>query len=203
MSAGGRHPAPAVPKVAPARPVSRWPSLYVAGPMSGLPDFNYPTFNAAADLLRKAGFGRGSFTREGVESPTRGATRAEASPLPWDEYLRMAIGQLIRVEGVAVLPGWEGSKGARLEVHIADELGMPVATVDDWLEYADELRELERAMEEALQRRSADALPALPGLSRPAPIIGALAVPAGLRSGQPDERGGDEAEAEQDPAGRA
>ncbi|WP_371807265.1 DUF4406 domain-containing protein [Pseudomonas sp. KK4] len=34
---------------------------------------------------------------------------------------------------VAVLPGWENSKGARLEVHIARELGMPVVNAHDLL----------------------------------------------------------------------
>ena len=30
--------------------------VYVAGPMTGLPDFNYPAFNAEAQRLRGLGY---------------------------------------------------------------------------------------------------------------------------------------------------
>lgn len=30
--------------------------VYVAGPMTGIPDFNYPAFNAVADQLRAQGY---------------------------------------------------------------------------------------------------------------------------------------------------
>lgn len=99
--------------------------LYVAGPMTGLPQFNYPAFNAAEKQLRAVGFE--------VFNPVNG----EAPPTPgeertWAWYLRRALRQVVSADGIATLPGWADSKGARLEVHVAVELGMPVHSVETW-----------------------------------------------------------------------
>lgn len=100
--------------------------LYIAGPMTGLPEFNYPAFNAAEKALTLAGFE--------VLNPTLG----EAAPpvgdaRPWDWYMRRGLGQVLEADGVAVLKGWSNSKGANLETHVARELGMPVGTLFEWL----------------------------------------------------------------------
>ena len=47
--------------------------------------------------------------------------------------MRSAVGQLIRAHGVALLPGSQNSRGARLERDIAERLEMPVADLADWL----------------------------------------------------------------------
>jgi hypothetical protein len=92
---------------------------YLAGPMTGLPDLNFPTFHAAAAHFRAGGFD--------VVSP------AEINPDPtmkWGDAMRADIPQLCTCEVIAMLPGWEKSKGARLEHHIASELGMGVIYVN-------------------------------------------------------------------------
>jgi hypothetical protein len=95
-------------------------ALYVAGPMTGYPSFNYPVFAAAADSLRAAGFV--------VENPAENPEQSS-----WADYMRLSLQQIGRVDGIAVLPGWEHSRGAVLEVHIAHALGMRVLPVDLWL----------------------------------------------------------------------
>lgn len=40
--------------------------------------------------------------------------------------MRKDIESLLQCDMVAVLPGWETSKGATLEVNIAREIGLPV-----------------------------------------------------------------------------
>lgn len=101
--------------------------IYIAGPMTGYPDWNFPTFRAAAAALRARG--------HEVISPAE-LDEADSAPLgslPWAEYLRRDIPHLISCEAIALLPGWENSRGARLEHHIATALGMSVHLVDDLL----------------------------------------------------------------------
>lgn len=98
------------------------PTLYIAGPMTGLPDFNYPAFNAAAAQLRQAGYE--------VVNPAEDGLPVNA---PWTGHQRVAICQLMYCDAVATLPGVEHSKGAQLEIDIAKALGMRIAPVSAWL----------------------------------------------------------------------
>jgi hypothetical protein len=91
--------------------------IYVSGPMTGMPAFNFPAFHAAAAALRSEGYA--------VVNPAE-LDAADPAPMAWADYLRRDIAQLVTCEGIALLPGWEGSKGARLESHIALMLGMEV-----------------------------------------------------------------------------
>lgn len=94
--------------------------VYIAGPMTGLPDFNYPAFNRAADALRAKGYH--------VENPAD-------NPVPpcgtWKGYMLLAIAQLITCDTVALLPGWSDSKGAKVEHQLALDLDLDV--LDPWL----------------------------------------------------------------------
>ena len=94
---------------------SRLGRAYLAGPMTGFDDYNFPAFNAEADRLRAAGWH--------VENP---ADHGVVDRADWADYLRYDIGRLATCEAIALLPGWSKSKGARLEVTIAKALGMTV-----------------------------------------------------------------------------
>lgn len=98
------------------------PIVYVSGPMSGMPGLNFPAFHRAADRLRARGYT--------VINP---AEMDEAEPgvqHEWHEYLRRDIKALADCTHIFMLSGWEKSKGARLEKHIAQELGMCVVFDD-------------------------------------------------------------------------
>lgn len=102
------------------------PTLYVAGPMSGLPDYNYPAFVKAGAALLRAGYD--------VLNPVDSEDDpARPEPTPWEWYMRKALDMVLRADGVAVLPGWECSRGARLEVDLAHALRLPVLPLDQWL----------------------------------------------------------------------
>jgi len=95
-------------------------TVYVCGPMSGLPDFNRPLFNQAAQLLREAGY----HVINPAEVPSQGS---------WAEYMRVGLRAVVTEANlVAVLPGFHQSRGAMLEVAVAEALGVacvPVSTL--------------------------------------------------------------------------
>ncbi|UXJ54857.1 DUF4406 domain-containing protein [Pseudomonas citronellolis] len=91
--------------------------IYLAGPMTGLPEHNFPAFHAEAGRLRDLGYQ--------VVNP---AEHGVIDGYEWADYLRLDLQKLITCEAIAMLPGWDKSKGARLEYHVASELGMQVFT---------------------------------------------------------------------------
>ncbi|KQT75382.1 DUF4406 domain-containing protein [Microbacterium sp. Leaf436] len=95
--------------------------IYVAGPMTGLPELNYPAFRAAASELRAHGFD--------VEDPSE---NVNPTPDDYHGWLRAGLAQLITCDGVALLPEWEKSGGARLEATVGATLGMRVAPLELW-----------------------------------------------------------------------
>jgi len=94
--------------------------VYLAGPMTGLPEFNYPLFHAVAARLRELG--------HTVLNPAE-------NPVPpcgsWQGYMRMALAQLVQCERIVLLPGWTESRGALIERKLAQVLGMEVVHFTD------------------------------------------------------------------------
>ena len=94
-------------------------AAYLSGPMTGLPDFNRPAFHAAAATLRAQG--------HVVINPAEVDLGPDAT---WADYMRIHLAEIARrVTQVFVLPSWESSRGAQLEVHVARALGLPVVPV--------------------------------------------------------------------------
>lgn len=87
---------------------------YISGPMTGLPDLNFPAFNTAAAELRAEGVL--------VINPAEHG----APGLTWERYMRADIALLVQCSRIHMLPGWRSSRGARLEHHIAQELGFTI-----------------------------------------------------------------------------
>jgi hypothetical protein len=87
--------------------------IYISGPMTGLPDFNYPAFNAEAARLRALGYH--------VENP------AENPPQDsWEAYIAVCIPQLLTCDTIALLPGWSESRGALWERYVASQEGITI-----------------------------------------------------------------------------
>ena len=103
------------------------PILYLSGPMTGLPENNYPAFNAAAAQLRAAGYE--------VVNP---AELGLPDGLPWISYMRAALAAMVTTaDAVATLPGWYTSRGASAEVLLALRLGWESFAVAHWLAAAE------------------------------------------------------------------
>jgi hypothetical protein len=89
--------------------------IYLSGPMTGLPGYNYPAFNAEAGRLRELDYT--------VENPAENPLPADA---PWHQWMRDAIRQMLTCDAVALMPGWQVSRGANVEVELAIHLGIAV-----------------------------------------------------------------------------
>lgn len=130
-------------------------TLYVAGKMTGLPQFGFPAFDEAAEYLRECGYE--VITPSELDSPEHRAIAMRSKtgdPAEYNAATGETWGDLLArdvkiisdegVDGVVVLPGWEDSRGARLETYIAAALhGLPVYDYAVWRASRDPL--LERA----------------------------------------------------------
>jgi hypothetical protein len=96
--------------------MSKTTLAYISGPMTGLPEYNYPAFTAASQELRKKGYA--------VLNP---ASNFEGdTTFDHTVYMRHDMSHVLQADKVYVLPGWRNSKGARAEVHVAQLIGIPV-----------------------------------------------------------------------------
>lgn len=97
--------------------------VYLSGPMTGLPDLNFPAFAEAAARMRAAGLE--------VVNP---AELVSTPGLPYGECMRIDIAALVTCQALAQLPDWSQSRGAGVEFAVARAIGMRVGSVDDFLQ---------------------------------------------------------------------
>lgn len=101
---------------------------YLAGPMSGIPQFNFPAFFEAGKILREAGHDIVSPAElddqedsgSALKSPDGDVSdRVAMGNKTWGDFLSRDV-KLIAdgVSGIVLLPGWENSRGARLEAFV-------------------------------------------------------------------------------------
>lgn len=94
--------------------------IYLAGPMSGIPQSNFPLFDTVAAVLR--GRGWDVISPAELDDPdVRAKVLVDKSTgKTWGEFLARDV-KLIAdegVEGIIFLPEWYTSRGARLEAMV-------------------------------------------------------------------------------------
>jgi hypothetical protein len=99
-------------------------TIFISGPISGYTEHGL-AFLSAQEQLKKAGYD--------VENPctNRPHSVEEGEPV-WRSYMRASVRQMVRCHGVAYLPGWQYSKGAQIEIALAEAMGIPVKSVGEW-----------------------------------------------------------------------
>ncbi len=108
--------------------------IYIAGPMSGVADFNFPLFFETEAQLKELGYEVINPARndgETLEKALENAGSPERPRKSWTHYMRIDLGSVVSVDALCLLPDWQKSKGARLEVHVAQELGIPIYLLRD------------------------------------------------------------------------
>lgn len=101
--------------------------LYISGPVTGKPDNNVQAFVSAANRLLDAD-----------------KTHTRIARIPhmvvdecddWHAAMRKCIHELTSgyYDGVALLPGWEQSEGAKLEKAVAEACGIECRPLEGWL----------------------------------------------------------------------
>jgi hypothetical protein len=98
--------------------------VYIAGPMSGIPEFNFPAFFAAEERFAEAGWevlnpARADKDLDGFD-PKKDAARSHA------HYMRRDLPMVASCDAIALLPGWRASRGARDELYVARACGLAV-----------------------------------------------------------------------------
>jgi hypothetical protein len=115
-------------------------NIYLAGPMRGYKDFNFPLFNLYAKNLRAGGHSvfnpaESDVTQWGVED-LKTATGDEGEVAKRLGYEGNTLARICflkdtqyickHADAVALMPGWEKSKGANAEKALAEALGLEV-----------------------------------------------------------------------------
>jgi hypothetical protein len=98
-------------------------TVYISGPMSGMPNFNRELFDYTENILVS------SFGIRKIINP--GKIPADWT---WEQAMEKDIDDVTNLAThLVLLNGWENSRGARIEVKIALERGLPITTFESLL----------------------------------------------------------------------
>lgn len=99
-------------------------TIYIAGPMSGVADWNYPLFHEVTKAWRAADWT--------VLNPAE--SFGGRTDLPYARYMRNALKLVMKAGHIALLPGWQNSKGAQMEALVAARQGYQFwDAIDGWV----------------------------------------------------------------------
>ena len=112
----------------------RKPTIYVAGPMRGYDDYNYPAFDRCASVLRQQGWrviNPAELDRDAGKPINDPESFAPDTNYEDHEYMRGALKRdMVAIcdecTAVYMMSNWENSKGARAELALAKAIGLRV-----------------------------------------------------------------------------
>lgn len=103
--------------------------VYLAGPMTGYPEWNFPAFRDAALTLRLRGYSVWSPAERDLANGFDPESDGEGFDL--EAALRDDIAAVLAADAVVVLPGFEKSAGVLVEILTAEAAGIP------WMTFAE------------------------------------------------------------------
>jgi hypothetical protein len=97
--------------------------IYLCGPITGDPDYEQHFLKAEEAILNK-------INSEGLQIKTINPSQFPLKKEPWEICLRYSIRTMLSCDGVALLQGWENSRGCRMELSLAGQLKIPVVYLE-------------------------------------------------------------------------
>lgn len=92
--------------------------IYVSGPITGMINKNAELFESTTQKLRDLDYD--------VINPLELDEPNKDTELTYEDYLARDLVELVGCSALCLLPGWEHSYGARIELAVANALNMPV-----------------------------------------------------------------------------
>ena len=110
--------------------------FYIAGPMAGIPNFNYDTFNSVEYMLMTDGYGTVNpaaldMVDGGLEHSGDLKTGKGVTDLNRAAFLQRDFAELALCDGIVLLPGWSQSTGANCELLASQIMGLDVWVWDE------------------------------------------------------------------------
>lgn len=97
--------------------ISTTQTVYLSGPMTGLPDYNREAFNMRAEAFKQQDY---TVRNPADISITHGTDKA------YTFYLKRALRMMLEADVVYVFGDWHKSKGCWFELWVAETLGMTI-----------------------------------------------------------------------------
>jgi hypothetical protein len=105
-------------------------SVYISGKMRGVLDYNRWKFAYWAKRLSDSGFK--AVNPMEIGDSIAAPEEINASQELVERVLEADIAALRKCEAIFMLRGWESSEGARKELNVALEMGIPVVQEQNW-----------------------------------------------------------------------
>lgn len=106
---------------------------YCAGPMTGIPGFNFPAFDSLTSYMRSHGWvvvNPAERDREMYDTTGPGFAEgdqklwSESTGFDFHEAMRYDLGAITECDAIVFLPGWESSTGCAHEKYVAEVCGL-------------------------------------------------------------------------------
>lgn len=101
-------------------------SIYIAGPMSGIPEFNFPAFHHAEEMLRTKGWDVFNPAKKELERTLNDeaykhgdAELAGETGFSFRDAYLWDVTKVVKSDGIYMLKGWQYSPGASGEHAVA------------------------------------------------------------------------------------
>lgn len=109
----------------------KYKKVYISGPMTGIVNLNIEEFKKYEDKFKNLNFEvvnpHNLFNKEEVDEMD---LKLENKEISFEEYhgffMRRDIKEMMNCDFIAVLKGYEKSKGANIEVYLARNINMPI-----------------------------------------------------------------------------